>query len=186
APGLSADSRDVDEHGGAQSLRRAAVGPAPRPAAPWSVALALGLDPRLAFHLPARGRIHKVDGTLGGGAQPVHQPDVILASRGVAPQDVGLAVAVVVADPLHLPSLVAQRVDRTWPGDRETVHQVDVVLAGRGVAPQDVGPAVAVEVADPLHLPARAGIDKVHGTLGGGAEPVHQPDVILATRDVAP
>src|SRR5204863_1734095 len=122
----------------------------------------------------------------GGGAQPVHQSDVVLASRGVAPQYVGLAVTIEVADPLHLPSLVAQRVDRTRPGDRETVHQVDVVLAGRDVAPQDVGPAVAVEVADPLHLPARGRIHKVDGTLGGGAQPVHQPDVVLASRGVAP
>src|SRR5205823_8244809 len=119
-------------------------------------------------------------------AQPVHQPDVILASRGVAPQDVGLAVAVEVTDPLHLPGLVAQRVDRTRPGDRETVHQPDVVLAGRSIAPQDVGLAIAVEVADPLHLPARGRIHEVDGTLGGDAQPVHQPAVILARRGVAP
>src|SRR6266480_7473517 len=156
------------------------------PTGSWSLPAGLRLDPRLAFHLSARGRIHEVDGTLGGDAQPVHQPDVVLAHRDVAPQDVGLAVAIEVADPLHLPRLVAQRVDRTRPGDRETVHQVDVVLAGRGVAPQEVGLAVAVEVADPLHLPARGRIHKVDGTLGSGAQPVHQPDVVLAGRGVPP
>src|SRR5204863_40296 len=122
----------------------------------------------------------------GGGAQPVHQSDVVLASRGVAPQYVGLAVTIEVADPLHLPSLVAQRVDRTRPGDRETVHQVDVVLAGRSVAPQDVCLAVAVEVADPVHLPARGRNREEDAVSRSGAHAVHRADVVLAGRRIAP
>src|SRR5439155_12735393 len=61
--------------------------------------------PGLAFHLPARGRIHKVDGTLGGGAQPIHQPDVVLARRGVPPQDVGFAEIVKASCRENVPSL---------------------------------------------------------------------------------
>src|SRR5438477_4316883 len=105
------------------------------PTGSWSLPAGLRLDPRLAFHLPARGRIHKVDGTLGGGAEPIHQPDVVLARRDVAPQDVGLAVAIEVADPLHLPRLVAHRDGYTRPRDRVTVHLTDAVLGARGVVP---------------------------------------------------
>src|SRR5438477_7496058 len=101
------------------------------PTGSWSLPAGLRLDPRLAFHLPARGRIHEVDGTLGGGAQPVHQPDVILASRGVAPQDVGLAVAIEVADARDLPGRDAGRADLRMPGTRQTVMQLDVCLDSR-------------------------------------------------------
>src|SRR5437773_4025971 len=185
-PGLVAHSVDRTRPGDRETVHQVDVVLAGRGVAPQEVGLAVAVEVADPLHLPARGRIHEVDGTLGGGAQPIRQPDVVLAGRGVAPQDVGLAVAVEVADPLHLAGLVAHSVDRTLRGDRETVHQVDVVLAGRGVAPQDIVLAVAVEVADPLHLPARGRIHKVDGTLGGGAQPVHQPDVVLASRQVAP
>src|SRR3989454_12662763 len=64
------------------------------------------------------------------------QPDVVLARHGIAPQDVGPAVAVEVADPLHLPGLIGHDVDPALRGDGQPVHEEDVVLARRGVAPQ--------------------------------------------------
>src|SRR5439155_696228 len=140
----------------------------------------------LAFHLPTRGRIHKVDGTLEGGAQPIHQPDVVLARRGVAPQDVGLAVAVEVADPVHLPGLVAHKLDRAPPDDGDTDPPPDLVLPGRRVAPPTVVPYTTLFRSLAFHLPTRGRIHKVDGTLEGGAQPVHQPDVVLAGRGVAP
>src|SRR5207248_776925 len=115
-----------------------------RGVAPQDVCLAVTVEVADPLHLP--GWIHKVDGTLGGGAQPVHQPDVVLAGRGVAPQDVGFAVAVEVPGPLYLPGRIAQRGERALRDDRLRVHQPEVVFARRAIAPQDVRLAVAVEV----------------------------------------
>src|SRR2546430_3753945 len=52
----------------------------------------------------------------------VHQVDLVLARRGVAPQDVGLAVAVEIPDPLHLPGLIVHDVDQALCGDRPAVR----------------------------------------------------------------
>ena len=80
---------------------------------------------------------------MSDGAEPVQQPYVDL-SRGVAPQDVGLAVAIEVADAGDLP-VVPDNAERALTDDAEPVQQPDVDLS-RGIAPQDVGLAVAIEV----------------------------------------
>src|SRR5207245_3765578 len=71
-------------------------------------ALPIFADP---VHLPGLVA-HRVDRTRPGDRDTVHQPDVVLAGRSVAPQDVGLAIAVEVTDPLHLPA-------------RGRIHKVD-------------------------------------------------------------
>ena len=90
------------------------------------------------------------DGRHRAGADdagPVHHPQVDEA-RGVAPEDVRLAVAVEVAEALDGP----RRVDGAQGAggdDAGAVHEPDVQRA-RGMAPEDVGPAVAVEVGSPV------------------------------------
>ena len=79
---------------------------------------------------------------------PVHQPDVDLAAGAVPPQDVGIAVAIEVADALNDP-VRGDVADATAARDRRPVHQPEIQLAGAAVPPQNVGFAVAIEVATP-------------------------------------
>src|SRR3989442_13942236 len=78
-----------------------------------------------------------VDLALRGDAEPVHQPDVVLARQGVAPQDVGPAVAVEVPHPLDLPRRIGHRGAVALGGARKPVHQPNVVMAGSDVPPHD-------------------------------------------------
>jgi len=113
-------------------------------------------------HLPVQIR-QRADEAFGNDrlAVSAHEIDVVLPVGLVAPQDVGLAVAVEIADPGHLPAHVGDRAQVALTGEnRRAVERVDVVLsraAGALVAPQDVGAHVAVEVAlDGKHHAARA------------------------------
>src|SRR5687767_1525411 len=96
---------------------------------------------------------HVAFGRLDRGA--VHQVDVVVAGGGVAPQDIALAVAVVVA---HRHDLPVEIRDRAYVAlarlDRGAVHRVEVVLAAARVAPHDVSLAVAIEIAHAFDLPA--------------------------------
>ena len=74
--------------------------------------------------------------------QPVHQPADVLARDLVAQDDVGLAVAVEVADALHLPVRVGNRRQERRRRDREPVHQPPDVLTVGLVAPDDIGLSV--------------------------------------------
>src|SRR5712692_501417 len=101
---------------------------------------------RALFDLP----VLAVDGgepAIADQAGPVEQPYTDFASTGVAPQDVGLAVAVEVADAGNLPVRVADGGERARADHAGPVEQPDKDFAIAGVAPQDVGLAVAVEVA---------------------------------------
>ena len=64
----------------------------------------------------------------------------------MAPEDVRLAVAVVVAIAGDLP-IGRHGIDGGAGGDGRSIHQVHPVLTGAGVAPEDVGLAVAVVIA---------------------------------------
>src|SRR5207245_2996654 len=95
-------------------------------------------------------------GGLDGG--PVHGVDIVLTARAVPPHDVGLAIAVEVADALHLPVHVGHRADEPFRRlDARSVHGIDVVLPRARVAPQDVALPVAVEVRDADHFPVEIG-----------------------------
>ena len=54
----------------------------------------------------------------------------------MAPQDVGLAVAVEVPHRSDLPVLVGHRADKAFRRlDRQPIHQIDVVLTGGDIPP---------------------------------------------------
>src|SRR5882762_8721191 len=89
-------------------------------------------------------------------AQAVHRIDIVLARGSVAPKEIALAVAVVVADRRDLPGGVG-RAHVAFAGDAGSIHEIEIVFAGRVVAPRDVGLAVAVEVANAFHLPGELG-----------------------------
>src|ERR1700730_8343299 len=88
---------------------------------------------RIAADQPFKGR---------GGA--VHQPDRGLAI-GLLPQDVGFAVAVVIAGADNLPARSRVGPDPLLAERGGAVHQPDRRLTV-GVLPQDVGVAIAVEI----------------------------------------
>src|SRR5205823_457148 len=115
----------------------------------------------------------------------IHEEDGVLAGRAVAPQDVGLAVAVVVPDAHDLPVEVRYWLDAPAADYGGAVHGPDRVLSGRAVAPQDVDLAVAVEVTDPDDLPVRV---RHRGGVRGAAEStaVHEPDLALTGALVVP
>ena len=135
--------------------------------------------PALVGHL-AEVALARLDG------QSVHQVDVVVPGGAVPPQDVGLAVAVEIADPGDLPALVGHRADVALRADRGPGHDVDVVFAGGRIAPQDVRVAIAVEVPDARHLPALVG-HRAHVALGRlDRRAVHRIQVVLARERVAP
>src|SRR5712691_3670707 len=117
--------------------------------------------------------------------ETVHEEHRVLACRAVAPQDVGLAVAVEVADSHNAPVEVGHRVDGSVAQNRSAVHEPDYVLAGRAVAPQDVGLAVPIEVADPRDAPVEICYPGECNVVRNGSA-VHEPDYVFAGRAVAP
>src|SRR5262249_33599103 len=108
--------------------------------------------------------------------EAVHQPD---RRRAVVapPQDVGLAVVVVVAGALDVPA--RPRIERTRGAPQNEVaaeHQPD---RGRAVAPlpQDVGQAVAVGVGRACERPARPRIETAcDDIMERGINAVHEPE----------
>ena len=86
-----------------------------------------------------------VDLSVGYGAG--HRPEVDLAGLLVAPQNVGVTVAVLVALPADLPIGVRHRADVSFGRPRVPVHRPQPHLAERRVPPQHVRLQVAREVA---------------------------------------
>src|SRR5690606_22716691 len=91
-----------------------------------------------------RGHAHR-------GARVGRTPVGVLAEQDVAPQDVVLAVAVVVAGAVGPPHHVGHAGDRLRIGLHPRLP--DGVAAGLDLAPQDVVLAVTLEVADAHDLP---------------------------------
>src|SRR5439155_26898623 len=99
-----------------------------------------------AYHLPALIR-HCATIPLRHDRRTIHEVEVVLPGARVSPQDVGLAIAVEVADACDLPVQIGHRAQIPLACEYlRAVHRVEVVLAGRSIAPQDVGPEVGVEV----------------------------------------
>src|SRR5262249_53086 len=118
---------------------------------------------------------------------PVHRVDVVLPGAGVAPEDVRLAVAVVVAGRHDLPVQIGHGAQEPFAWfDRGAGHRVDVVLPGRAVAPQDVGHAVAVEVAHTGNLPVLVGHRPQEPFARLDRQPVDRIEVVLPGGVVAP
>ena len=91
---------------------------------------------------------HRADETLAWlDRLAIHEVDVVLSRARVAPQDVGLAVAVEVADARDFPALIGHRAQIALASpDRGAVHRIEIVLPRSVVTPQDVRTAVAIEV----------------------------------------
>ena len=111
----------------------------------------------------------------------VHLPEAGMAGGVVAPEDVGGAVAVVVADAGDL--VINPGAAEIEPGLGVVVHVPDADMAAGIVAPQDVGGAVAVEIADADHPVIGAGAAEI---APGLRVVVHLPDADMAGRIVAP
>jgi hypothetical protein len=99
---------------------------------------------------------HGAQESFGGlDGQTVHRIEVVLPRSLVAPQDVGLAVAIEIARSRDAPILIGDGSNVSLAQDRGAVHQVNVVLAAACVPPEDVALAVAIEVAGADDLPVR-------------------------------
>src|SRR6185295_3484763 len=144
------------------------------------------------LYLPVEARVQgrgdEGDARLGGA---VHVPDRDRARRAlVTPHEVGLAVAVEVANAHDAPGEpgCGPRSDGRGADSRRTVHEPDRDNAGRTlVTPHEVGLAVTVEVANALDLPGDG--DGTRGDERGARlhAVVHAPDGGLARgRAVTP
>src|SRR5205085_738912 len=95
--------------------------------------------------------IDLADREIGELLPAIHLPQIDHAGV-VAPQDVGLAVAVVVGDRLDVP--VGRNLVEVDVGDLgPAVHLPQGGLAVARAPPEDVGHAVAIEVTGALHAP---------------------------------
>src|SRR5579864_5478072 len=143
-------------------------------------------DLKSAKHYRPTATRYGVGGSAARYRSAVHEPDRVRAGPAIAPQNVGFAVSIEVADPCNAPGEVRYRSEysaaRNLGG---AVHKPDRVIAGRVVVPQDVGLAVCVEVADPRDTPV-----KIRHRGGSGTardrSPVHEPDRVIAGRAVVP
>src|SRR6266851_3806643 len=116
--------------------------------------------------------------------ETVHEEHRVLAGRAVAPQDVGLAVTVEVADSRDTPVEIRNRSEHRAARNGGAVHEPDYVLTGRAVAPQDVGLAVSIKVTDSGNAPAEIHLGERGAARNRGG--VHEPDRVLAGRAVVP
>src|SRR5882672_3732176 len=116
----------------------------------------------------------------------IHEPDYVLAGGAVAPQDVGLAVPVEVADPRDAPVEIPYRTDNMPAQNRSAVHEPDRDLAGGAVAPQDVGLAVPIEVADSRDAPVEIRCRSEVGSATRNRGVIHEPDRVRAGYVVVP
>src|SRR6266850_277173 len=131
--------------------------------------------PTLPLHLPVlvRDGAQVAFGGLDGGA--VHRIKIVLAGGRVAPEQVALAVSVIVANGHDLPREVGDSPDVSLGRlDRRAIHRIQIILAARAVAPHDVRLAVTVEVADPFHLPGGVRDGAYESLAGFDRRPVHQ------------
>src|SRR5438876_513139 len=100
-----------------------------------------------------RPRVDLSDREIGDLLPAIHLPQLDRAGV-VAPQDVGLIVAVEVADALDVPvgrDNAEVEVGNLGAAAHLPKHRLSIARA----APEDVGHAVAVEVAGTLHAPLR-------------------------------
>src|SRR5579872_2466452 len=142
----------------------------------------------VADNLPVRADHAEVAaGEAGVAGAGVGEPEHHVAV-GVAPEDVGLAVAVVVADRLDAPvagdhpHVDDAEAGEPGPGIREV--ELDVAV---GVAPEHAVLADAIEVADLLQRPARAeGAEVNAGEAGEPGAAVGEIDLDVAAAAVAP
>src|SRR5882672_6251384 len=117
----------------------------------------------------------------------IHEPDYVLAGGAVAPQDVGLAVPVEVADPRDAPVEIRYRGEVGGAArNRGAVHEPDRVRAGCVVVPQDVGLAVPIEVADSRDAPVEIRCRSEVGSATRNRGAVHEPDRVRAGYVVVP
>src|SRR5258708_38284740 len=86
---------------------------------------------------PAGDR-HRRNENDGRDRAAVHEVDSILARAAVAPQDVGLAVAVEVADAGDSPVEVRYRRDEQPTYESFAIHETERVLAGKSDAPDEL------------------------------------------------
>src|SRR5208282_4514525 len=95
---------------------------------------------RPAHDAPTRA-LRTLDLRGAGERGPAHHPDHRLAGL-VLPQNVGIAVAAIVADADDLPARSLRTAHIHLRGHGGTVHQPDLGLAVRLVLPQYVGVAI--------------------------------------------
>ena len=106
---------------------------------------------RPAYGRPRRGSLDLRRTGVGG---TVHEPCPEFAG-GQSPQNIGLAVSVVVPGTGHYP--LGRRTDLGLPSPACAVHESYPKLAGVPMLPQDVGLAIRVEVTGAPYFPRRGG-----------------------------
>src|SRR4051812_38556793 len=103
----------------------------------------------------------------------------------MAPNDVGVAVAIEVGHPLDLPGSV-----RHGPYvslcrlDGRAIHEIQIVPTGNSVAPEDIGFTVAVEVAHADHPPVEIGHAPQISLASIDAQSIHRVQIVLASARV--
>ena len=97
----------------------------------------------------------------------------------MAPEDIGLAVSIEVADSHDLPIQVTYSSWRGLGRDGGPIHQPDIKLARDRMAPENIGFTVSVEVTDSHDLPIQV-TDGSWGGLGRNGSSIHQPEINLA------
>src|SRR5215475_1170510 len=101
----------------------------------------------------------ETDKGLKGGA--IHEPDYALASNGVLPKNVRLAVPVEVARTSDAPRCIYRsQIDKGLK--RGAIHEPDYALASNGVLPKNVRLAVPVEVARTSDAPRGIYRSQIH------------------------
>src|SRR5207302_467099 len=136
--------------------------------------LAVAVEVLSAFCMPRRAKIG-TDIGIAQERQSVHQPNRSLTGRIALPQDVGLAIAVEIADALDMPFIT----HAAWSAEADpgrSVHQPDRGLTAV-VLKKDVGFAVAVEIPGALGVPG--GIGRADIGAGENVRAVYQPDGCL-------
>src|SRR5262249_4177026 len=137
---------------------------------------ATDLQRRLALddHVPIRPRIERAGSADGQDIRAVHEPNRRRAILAL-PQNVGVAVAVVVTGALYLP--LRPGVERADGADKRGMRAVHEPNHRRAIfaLPDDVGLAVTVKVAGALDLPIRPRVERTNGTDKRGIGAVHQP-----------
>src|SRR5437667_459482 len=104
----------------------------------------------------------------------------------IAPQNVRLAVAVVISERRKLPSQVGHGAQIALGRlDGGAIHRIKIVASGDEVSPDNIGLAIAIEIADARDLPALIR-DGAYETFAGYSDSVHQVNVVLPRSRVPP
>src|SRR5256712_693553 len=86
----------------------------------------------------------------------IQKPDSHGAGGAVAPDQVGVTIAVDIAHPRNLPLQVGGAEGATT-FELDSIQEPDIHRAGGAVAPDQVGVTVAVDIAHPCNLPLQVG-----------------------------